>query len=137
MKQTAFIKNYCLFLIAICLGIGWTILFRSCIYQGQPQYETFAIDTDGIEFKKNQHLCLPKLLRQMQKSALYSQPWTYFECHLSYVILFDFQVPNIAETDYWQGLYMKGISELNEVEAQQYGIPLAQWQQHQVIKSAS
>lgn len=117
--------------------VGWTVLFRGCIYQEQPQYEAFAIDADGtlhpqaLELKKSQHLRLPKLLRQMQKSKLYPQPWTHFECRLGFMIPFEFHVANIPETDYWQGLYMRGISELTWQEAEQVGIPKEVWQHHQ------
>lgn len=85
--------------------VGWTILFRGCIYQGQPQYEAFAIEADGtfhpqaLELKKSQHLRLPKLLRQMQKSKLYPQPWTHFECRLGFMIPFEFQVSRHPETE--------------------------------------
>lgn len=85
--------------------VGWTVLFRGSIIQGQPQYEAFAIEADGtfhpqaLELKKSQHLRLPKLLRQMQKSKLYPQPWTHFECRLGFMIPFEFQVSHHPETE--------------------------------------
>lgn len=97
--------------------VGWTVWFRGCIYQGQPQYEAFAIEADGtlhpqaLELKKSQHLRLPKLLRQMQKSKLWPQPWTHFECRLGFMIPFEFKVADIPETDYRPGVYMRGIGE--------------------------
>ncbi|RRD88871.1 hypothetical protein EII21_10650 [Conchiformibius steedae] len=85
--------------------VGWTVLFRGSMIQGQPQYEAFAIEADGtfhpqaLELKKSQHLRLPKLLRQMQKSKLYPQPWTHFECRLGFMIPFEFQVSHHPETE--------------------------------------
>lgn len=69
------------------------------------------------------------LMEELRELEIFTEKWTHFKISLTEEGKIDFTFAYIPKDDYWPGLYMKGVSELNEDELDTYNIPLEDWEE--------
>ena len=74
------------------------------------------------------------LMEELRELEIFTEKWTHFKISLTEEGKIDFTFAYIPKDDYWPGLYMKGVSELNEDELDTYNIPLEDWKEYVKLK---
>ena len=69
------------------------------------------------------------LMEELRELEIFTEKWTHFKISLTEEGKIDFAFAYIPKDDYWPGLFMKGVSELNEEELDTYNIPLQDWEE--------
>lgn len=69
------------------------------------------------------------LMEELRSMEMFVEKWTHFKISLTEEGKIDFAFAYIPKDDYWPGLFMKGVSELNEEELDIYNIPLEDWRE--------
>ncbi|MFW1736994.1 hypothetical protein ACG94V_19930 [Acinetobacter sp. ULE_I001] len=87
--------------------------------------DSFNFDKVPVEIG-NKIILLMEDLRSME---MFTEKWTHFKISLTEEGKIDFAFAYIPKVDYWPGLFMKGVSELNEDELDTYNIPLEDWEE--------
>lgn len=87
--------------------------------------DSFDFDKVPVEIG-NQIIALMEELRSLD---MFVEKWTHFKISLTEEGKIDFEFAYISKDDYWPGLFMKGVSELNEDELDTYNIPLEDWKE--------
>ena len=60
------------------------------------------------------------LMEELRELEIFTEKWTHFKISLTEEGKIDFAFAYIPKDDYWPGLFMKGVSELNEEELDTY-----------------
>ena len=74
------------------------------------------------------------LMEELRELEIFTEKWTHFKISLTEEGKIDFAFAYIPKDDYWPGLFMKGVSELNEEELDTYNIPLQDWEECMKLK---
>ena len=74
------------------------------------------------------------LMEELRQLEIFTEKWTHFKISLTEEGKIDFAFAYIPKDDYWPGLFMKGVSELNEEELDTYNIPLQDWEECMKLK---
>lgn len=74
------------------------------------------------------------LMDELRELEIFTEKWTHFKISLTEEGKIDFAFAYIPKDDYWPGLFMKGVSELNEEELDTYNIPLQDWEECMKLK---
>ena len=74
------------------------------------------------------------LMEELRELEIFTEKWTHFKISLTEEGKIDFAFAYITKDDYWPGLFMKGVSELNEEELDTYNIPLQDWEECMKLK---
>ena len=106
---------------------------NSCSFEWLTQNDkkdSFEFDKYPVEIG-NQIISLITKLRALD---IFREKWTHFKISLTEEGKIDFAFAYIPKDDYWPGLFMKGVSELNEEELDTYNIPLQDWEECMKLK---
>ena len=74
------------------------------------------------------------LMEELRELEIFTEKWTHFKISLTEEGKIDFAFAYITKDDYWPGLFMKGVSELNKEELDTYNIPLQDWEECMKLK---
>lgn len=110
--------------------------YRSRWFTKDNHEKGFNIDFDNpIEEVEKE---LESLVNALQKCGLFAkEPWTHFEASLNEQGNFKIQFSYIPEEDSWPSLYMRGISDLAEDEAENiYHVPKELWEERVRLKNS-
>ena len=69
------------------------------------------------------------LMEELRELEMFTEKWKHFKISLSEEGKIDFAFAYIPKDDYWPGLFMKGVSDLNKDELDIYNIPLEDWKE--------
>ena len=110
-----------------------------------PEYQDFQLfsqdqlerEVKYIEITSELFIQLIQLMEELQKSPIFlSEKWTQFQAAIDNNGKFKIEFAYIDEQDSWANLYMKGISDLNEYEAENvYHIPKEIWEERLRLKN--
>lgn len=127
-------------------NILWSIFPKNrdeIILQGQIYgHEDFQLLTrldlkvESIEIPSDIFLEFINLLGDLRGNEIFSKdPWTQFRVSLTDKGRFNIKFAYIPEEDSWPGLYMRGISDLTEDEAENvYFVPKEIWKERVRLK---
>lgn len=68
-------------------------------------------------------------MEELRDLEIFTEKWTHFKISLSEEGEIDFAFAYNLKDDYWPGLFMKGVSDLNKDELDKYNIPLEDWEE--------
>ena len=68
------------------------------------------------------------LMEELRSLDFFFFYWTHFKISLTEQGNIDFKFAYIPKNDYWPGLFMRGVSELNKDELDEYNIPFEEWE---------
>lgn len=104
------------------------------IYQNNHEESFYSSFDNPIEQIENN---INILLEQLQKCAIFkSDPWTHCHISLSDSGKFNIRFAYISEDDSWPNLFMRGISDLTEDEAENtYHVPREIWEKRVRVKN--
>lgn len=75
-----------------------------------------------------------QLMETLITLEIFKEKWTQFKISLTDAGKFNIDFAYISINDRWPGLFMKGVSELNEDELDTYNIPLEEWEKRVELK---
>ncbi|WP_336033314.1 hypothetical protein [Acinetobacter bereziniae] len=87
----------------------------------------YSFDFDKVLVEIGNKIIL--LMEDLRSMEMFTEKWTHFKISLTEEGKIDFAFAYIPKDDYWPGLFMKGISELNEDELDTHNIPLEDWKE--------
>lgn len=111
------------------------LIFEGCIYSDYSSYSCYWMENS----KRNDFDSFPLIQSQnimtlIKKLKSDDGDWNNFRLCLSKNNEFTFDSINIDEEDSWSGLYMKGISDIEESDIKNFNIPRAIWEERIRIK---
>jgi len=122
---------------------GLEAYFYAQIYNDSSERRFYWLDSNGDrawhDFDNSPDEITYQILeqlKQLQKHKLFEkEPWSHCKVTLSDKGEFNIKFAYIPWEDSWPGLYMQGISELTEEEADdKYSIPKDEWEKRQILK---
>ena len=109
------------------------LIFEGCIYSGYSSYSCYWLEDNKINDFDSLPL-MQNIMTLIKQLKLDGGDWNNFRLCLSKNNEFTFESKNIDEEDSWYGLYMKGISDIEENDLKNFNIPRAIWEKRTKIK---
>lgn len=95
------------------------------------EIETYEFEEKTYEFEFKVY----DLVHKLQTLDIFKDKWTNYKITLTEEGKFNIEFAYIPEEDHWPNLFMRGVSDLEESELDQYYIPLDEWEKRVKIKT--